>query len=293
VTLPKARELRDQARAMVRDGIDPGVERKQRAAETALSAETTFESVATAWHKAQQRRWKPRYAEQVLQRFEADVYPAIGSLPIQAISAALVLKVMRTIEAREAHEMAHRARQHISDVFVFAIASGWAEDDPAHVIRKALTPTSPRLRPAVTKLAAARRVLAQTEAQPAYAVTKLAARLVALTAARPGIVRMAAPEEFEALDSAMPIWRIPAAKMKLTRERRIDATYELSFRYRSRRWKSCASRWSWPGRGRRSSSGRCGTSTSRSATTRCRSFIGTLACAAFMCRMAGGRFSQR
>jgi integrase len=227
VTLPKARELRDQARAMVRDGIDPGVERKQRAAETALSAETTFKSVATAWHKLQQRRWKPRYAEQVLQRFEADVFPAIGSLPIQAISAALVLKVMRTIEAREAHEMAHRVRQHISDVFVFAIASGWAEDDPAHVIRKALTPTSPRLRPAVTKLAAARRVLAQTEAQPAYAVTKLAARLVALTAARPGVVRMASPQEFEALDTAMPIWRIPAAKMKLTRERRIDATYEF------------------------------------------------------------------
>ena len=151
----------------------------------------------------------------------------IGKLPIGAISAALVLQVMRVIEAREAHEMAHRVRQHMSDVFVFAIASGWAEDDPAHVIRKALTPTSPRLRPAATKIAAARRVLAKSEAQPAYAVTKLAARLVALTAARPGVVRMAEPKEFEGLDSASPLWRIPAAKMKLTRERKIDATYEF------------------------------------------------------------------
>ena len=227
VSLPKARELRDQARAKIRDEIDPGVERKQRAAETALATETTFFAVATAWHQAQKKRWQPRYAEQVLQRFEADVFPLIGKLPIGAISAALVLQVMRVIEAREAHEMAHRVRQHISDVFVFAIASGWAEDDPAHVIRKALTPTSPRLRPAVTKIAAARRVLAKSEAQPAYAVTKLAARLVALTAARPGVVRLAEPKEFEALDSAAPLWRIPAAKMKLTRERKIDSTYEF------------------------------------------------------------------
>lgn len=227
VSLPKARELRDQAREKVREGIDPGVDRKQRAAEAALQAENTFKAVAMAWHTAQKRLWKPRYAEQVLQRFENDVFPLIGTLPTRAISAALVLQVIRAIEAREAHEMAHRVRQHISDVFVFAIASGWAEDDPAHVVRKALTPTAPRLRPAVTKLAAAQRVLAKTEGQSAYAVTKLAARLLALTAARPGVIRMAAPEEFEALETAAPIWRVPAAKMKLTRERRIDSTYEF------------------------------------------------------------------
>ncbi|MGN6270847.1 MAG: tyrosine-type recombinase/integrase [Sphingomonas sp.] len=227
VSLVQARDLRDAARKQLRAGIDPSVHKKQQAAAAALSAETTFRTVALAWHEAQARLWKPRYAEQVLQRFENDVFSAIGSIPIGDVTAAMILMIVRAIEAREAIEMAHRVRQHISDVFVFAIASGWAEDDPAHVIRKALVKTSPRLRPAVTKLAAARKVLAKTEQLRAYIGTKLAGRLLALTAARPGVVRLAAPEEFEGLDTTNPLWRIPAAKMKLTRERQIDVTYEF------------------------------------------------------------------
>ena len=227
VSLAQARDLRDEARRLLRAGSDPAVERKQRAAERAQSADTTFKAVASIWLDQKGKVLKQRYADQVRQRFINDVFPAIGGIPIREMTPALVLQTIRAIEAREAHEMAHRVRQHMSDVFVFAIASGWLEDDPAHVVRKALAPTAPRLRPAVTKVKAAHRVLQLTEQQNAYAVTKLAARLLALTAARPGVVRMAEPQEFEGLDTATPIWRVPAAKMKLTRERRIDATYEF------------------------------------------------------------------
>jgi integrase len=58
-------------------------------------------------------------------------------------------------------------------------------------------------------------------------VTKLAGRLLALTAARPGVVRLAEPDEFEDLDGDRPLWRIPAEKMKLTREQQLDLTYEF------------------------------------------------------------------
>ena len=227
VTLTRARQLRDEARQLVASGVDPAVDRKQRAAERALTTETTFAAVTRAWHAAKAAQLKARYHEQLLARFEQHVFPAIGRLPIRAVTPALVLQVVRAIEAGGTHETAHRVRQHISDVFVFAIASGWAEDDPAHVIRKALVPAQKRLRPAATRIGAARDVLRISEAQPAYAVTKLAARLLALTAARPGVVRLAAPDEFEDLDGPRPLWRVPAAKMKLTRERREDLTYEF------------------------------------------------------------------
>lgn len=227
VTLTKARELRDEARALLRSGTDPALHRKQRAAEQMLGADTTFRAVTLAWHQAKQALLKPRYHEQLLARFENHVFPAIGRLPIRGVTPALVLKVIRGIEEGEAHETAHRVRQHISDVFVFAIASGWADNDPANVIRKALVPAQKRLRPAATRIGAAREILRKSEARPAYAVTKLAARLLALTAARPGVVRLAELAEFEELDGARPLWRIPAAKMKLTRERREDVTYEF------------------------------------------------------------------
>lgn len=226
VTLEQAREMREAARKVHRSGRDPGVERRQRAAEQALEADTTFEAVALRWMAG--KRWKPRYATQVRQRFDSDVFPAIGMLPIAEVTSALILhSVLRPIEARGAHEIAHRIRQHASDIFVFAIGNGWAQTDPALVVRKALTAVHHGRRPAVIRIEDAQRVLRVTEAMPAYAVTKLAGRLLALTAARPGMVRLAAPGEFEGLETTAPIWRVPAEKMKLTAAQRIDATHEF------------------------------------------------------------------
>jgi hypothetical protein len=64
----------------------------------------------------------------------------------------MVLDMIRGIEKRAANDMAHRVRNHVSDVFVWAIASGLADTDPAAIIRKALVPTDPQLRPAMVKI---------------------------------------------------------------------------------------------------------------------------------------------
>ena len=228
VSLTRARQLRDDARELLARGIDPSVERKRRKAAAVAESLETFRQIALAWHKQRAKTLNARYAEQILDRLAENVFPAIGGLPVRQITAPMVLDVIRSIEARGAREMAHRVRLHMSDVFVWAIASGIAETDPAALIRKALEPTDPRLRPALVKLADVRRILPATEAlSDIYWATLLASRLLALTAARPGVVRLAERAEFEDLDGTTPIWRIPAAKMKLTRKRKLDITNEF------------------------------------------------------------------
>lgn len=228
VSLAEARGLRDEWRAVLRAGRDPQVEREQQRAAAATQSLETFELIARAWHKQRSKTLAPRYASQILDRLEADVFPRIGSLPVRQITAPMVLALIRQVEARGAAEMAHRVRLHISDVFVFAIASGLAETDPAALIRKAMVQTDPRLRPALVKVDQARKILPATEALPdVYWATLLASRLLALTAARPGVIRLAERAEFEDLDGDEPLWRIPAAKMKLTRKRKMDATWEF------------------------------------------------------------------
>ena len=228
VPLARARQLRDEARALLAVGTDPSVERKRQRATAIAESLETFRQVALAWHKQRAKTLNARYATQILDRLTENVFPSIGGLPVRQISAPMVLALIRSIEARGAREMAHRVRLHISDVFVFAIASGIAETDPAALIRKALERTDPQLRPAMVRLVDVRAVLPATEALPdVYWATLLASRLCALTAARPGVVRLAERSEFEDLDGAMPVWRIPAAKMKLTRARKLDATYEF------------------------------------------------------------------
>ncbi|WP_264574879.1 tyrosine-type recombinase/integrase [Sphingobium sp. B11D3A] len=222
VSLAKARELRDEARSTLRAGGDPG-------AKTAPpEARPSFEQVARDWHKHQSLVRAPRYAGQILDRLETDVFPSIGAMPLADITAATVLKVIRSIEARDALVMAQRVRQHISSIFVFAIGAGLAETDPANLIQPALKPRTRTLRPAVLRIEDARALITAVEATTdAYVGTKLASRLLALTAVRPGVLRLAEPTEFEDLDGPAPLWRIPAGKMKLSRESKADAAYQF------------------------------------------------------------------
>jgi hypothetical protein len=228
VTITAARQARDKALQQLRDGIDPSEAKQARKAQAIADALDSFEKVALAWHAMRVKTLSPRYAAAVLSRLEYDVFPAFGSKPIRSITSPMVLEMIRKIEKREAHDTAHRVRNHVSDVFVWAIASGLAEIDPANMIKKALVPTDPKLRPAIVKIEQARQLLADIEALPGtYWSTLLAARLTALTAARPGVVRLAERQEFEDLDGPKPIWRIPASKMKLTRRQKRDVAWEF------------------------------------------------------------------
>lgn len=214
VKLGEARRRRDEARSELEQGLDPSAEKRRK--KTRASADTSFRSVARSWHAQKSKALANRYAGQIMDRLEADVFPLIGADPIDEITPPMALEVVRRIEERGSHEMAHRVRMHMSDVFVWGIASGLCTQDPAAVIRKALAPTNPQLRPAATKLKDARAVIEKTEQlTDIYWATRMASRLLALTAARPGVVRRAERSEFEELDGPSPVWRIPATKMKL------------------------------------------------------------------------------
>ena len=227
VKLTEARELRDEALKAKRAGLDPAIAKRQAQASRARAAANTFEKVAREWHASRKSRWSPGHARNVLKSLQDEAFPKIGNLPLECITAPLVLDVLRPIEGRGAVDQAHRVHQRISDVFVFAIAAGLAETDPASMVRKALRPVTRRHYPAVTNLEDARALIVDSEQASGFPLTKLAARLLALTAARSYSLRHAEPHEFEGIDSSEPIWRIPASKMKGEHEERQQEAFEF------------------------------------------------------------------
>lgn len=110
-------------------------------------------------------------------------------------------------------ETAHRTRQRISAIFVFAIATARAARDVAARLSVAL-PQKPKPQPAITTLTALRQVIIDCEGERCRSQTKLAWRLLALTAVRPNELHGARWTEFEDLDGEAPLWRIPASRMK-------------------------------------------------------------------------------
>lgn len=234
VPLTEARDLRDAARRAIREGLDPALERKRRALANRDLAALTFEVMARQWHDLERGRWAHIHADDVIRSLERDVFPDLGTMPVASIDPPLVLATLRKVELRGSIETAKRLRQRMSAVFVFGISEGICTSDPAAIITRALKPKPPKKRqPAITDLVELRRLLTATEASGASPVTLLASRLLALTAARPGMVRGVEWTEFANIDwegeGAAPdaIWHVPAERMKLTAERKDQAAFDM------------------------------------------------------------------
>lgn len=222
LTLAGARAARDANREQLRRGEDP---RRSSGAANAVKKIDTFEPAARRWHAHQAPRWSPAHTADVLASLERDAFPALGGLALAAIDAPAVLACLRDVEARGRRETAGRLRQRISAVFQFAMSEGRAEADPAAIVRRAMLPPAPqRAQPALVDPAEARALLAEVEALEAAPAAKLASRFLALTAVRLAVVRGARWREFEGLDGDAPIWRVPAARLKLAAAKKLDST---------------------------------------------------------------------
>lgn len=207
-----ARERRDRARTLLAGGVDPGAARKAEKAAVGAAAASSFEAVAREWHKKRAGAWASATADTKLARLEADVFPEIGQRPIAELVAPELLKVLRKIESRGAHEVTRRVRQIMGQVFRYAIATGRAERDPAADLRDALEATKPVHRAALTDKAAVGALLRAVAGYEGDPVTRAALALAPLVFVRPGELRSAEWSEID-LDDAT--WRIPAQRMKM------------------------------------------------------------------------------
>jgi integrase len=212
VSLADARTARDAAKRRLAAGIDPSQARKDEKRAARLSTENTFEAVAREWHANQKGGWTSGYANHVLVRFEADVFPQVGSRPIAEIEAPELLDMLRKVERRGALEIAKRLRQTLGQVFRYAVVTGRARRDPAADLKGALKAAGRQQHHKAMPredLPGFLRALATYDGEPR---TRLALRLVALTFVRTTELRAARWDEF---DFAAGEWRIPDERMKM------------------------------------------------------------------------------
>jgi integrase len=213
VSLADARKNRDTAREQIAAGIDPSEVRKALKASKGEAAENSFEVVAREWYEKFSTQWGSRHAETVKDRLEKDVYPWIGTRPIEEITAPELLKVLRRMESRGSLISAHRVRANCSQIFRYAVASGRAERDPAADLKGALTPPAKTIHHAApTDPKEVAPLLRAMDGFKGSFVVKCALLLAPLLFVRPGELRHAEWAEFD-LDAAE--WNIPAERMKM------------------------------------------------------------------------------
>lgn len=215
ISLKDARAQRDEAKALVADGIDPVQHRKTTKSHRAEVAANTFEALALEWFSKQEQTWTEGHSRTVTSRLKRDIIPWLGSRPIKEITAPEILTVLRRIESRGAGETAHRCKTIVSQVFRYGIATGATERDPAADLRGALAPTRSKKMAAITDPVKVGELMRAIHGYQGDLVTRCALRLSALTFVRPGELRHT---EWAEIGWIKKEWQIPAAKMKMRRD---------------------------------------------------------------------------
>ncbi|AWB35190.1 tyrosine-type recombinase/integrase [Orrella marina] len=209
ITLAAARELHIDVKRQIASGIDPMAQRKAEKMADAL----TFGAVAQKWFQ----HWKPnkteKHASEVWRRLELDIFPALGSIPADELTAAQVRDCIKAIEARGALDIAKRQLQKCSQIMRHAVAHDMATRNPVSDIQPSdILPARKKRNYARIDAKDLPQLLRDIDAYTGGEHTRLALQLMALTFVRTGELIGARWEEFD-FDAAR--WTVPAERMKM------------------------------------------------------------------------------
>lgn len=208
VSLAQARLIRDDARKLLTDGIDPNQVKKANI--TQANGENTFRYVAMEWHNKKTSTWAASTIVKVNARLDKDILPYLGDLDINSIEAPDLLAVIKRIEGRSP-DTAKRALQECGAIFRYGMALGKNKHDPSQALKGLLLPVKQNHFAAITEPSKAGELLRAIDGFNGTFVVKCALQLAPMFFVRIGELRTAkwADIDFEAAE-----WRYFITKTK-------------------------------------------------------------------------------
>ncbi|KLU20254.1 integrase [Caballeronia mineralivorans PML1(12)] len=225
VTLEQARTARNEHQAAVARGDDPSVLRKQDKARSKIDAarSMTFKQCASKYIEAHEGTWRNvKHTQQWTNTLTTYAYPIIGALRPKDIDTDLVLRVLKPIWLTK-NETATRLRGRIENILDAAKVQGLRDgENPArwtghldHLLAAPSKVQKPKHHSALPypEMAAFAKLLQASAGTAARAL-----QFTILTATRTNETLGATWAE---LDLSVPIWTIPAERMKAKRDHRV------------------------------------------------------------------------
>ena len=203
---------------------EAGADPRRRKRTPAGATIPTVVTVAQAVEKVIELRadgWKDggRSAGSWRRSFESYVLPTLGDRAVGDVTAADLLAVLAPL-AHSRPETCRKLRTRVGVVVRWSIAQGYRSDDPMPAVAAAMPRNGGRQVEHHLALPHAEiaEALKKIDASGAGLATRLAFRLLVLTATRSGEVRGA---EWSEVDATAQIWTVPANRAKTNRPFRI------------------------------------------------------------------------
>ena len=137
LSLANARKKVVEARELLAQGIDPKVQRKADNEAKRAQTEHTLENVATAWFELKKHAVTPAYAEDIWRSLTLHVFPSLKNTPLTDITAPMIIKLLRPIEAKGSLETVKRLSQRLNEIMAYSVNCGLIFANPLSGIRAA------------------------------------------------------------------------------------------------------------------------------------------------------------
>ena len=213
VGLKEARAKRDEARAMLASGRDPSHERQTAKLAARFAADNTFAAIAEEFIDKRVRDGIADTTKGKTEWLLSLLKPGLGRIPIEEITAPMLLAVLQDVEVSGRRETARRLRSFAGRILNYAIATGRRTNaNPAPALHRALSTPITRNHPAIVEPKALSELLKAIEEYKGYPSTIGALRISPHLFQRPGEIRAM---KWEDLNLNAARWTIPAAQMKM------------------------------------------------------------------------------
>ncbi|KGX30395.1 tyrosine-type recombinase/integrase [Burkholderia pseudomallei] len=211
VSLAKARELHQEARQQLAEGINPAFRKRLEKLGRGASFGNSFEATARNWYEGKQEQRSRAWREAHGLYLRRDLNPYIGDMPLSQVDARGLLNVLEKIRIDRGVKIAERVRQTAVQVFDHGMRKQKIQANPARVLQGwADIPREVSHEP--LREDEIHEFVERLDADTGSAVTKLCILLMLLTFVRKNEIVQARWIEID-LDNA--VWVIPAARMKM------------------------------------------------------------------------------
>ncbi|MEE4744290.1 integrase domain-containing protein [Pseudomonas alliivorans] len=135
VSLAQARKRTIDARALVAEGIDPKEKRDADRQTIKATTEHTFKNVASAWFDVKKDSVTTAYAEDIWRSLTLHVLPDLANTQISAITAPMVIGLLRPLEVKGSLETVKRLSQRLNEIMTYGVNAGLIFSNPLSGIR--------------------------------------------------------------------------------------------------------------------------------------------------------------
>ena len=216
ISLKVARQRCLEAKRLLEQNIDPSAYKKIQQTHLKAQSNNSFEAIGNECYLKFKPQWSESHAKRVIAYLRNDVYPWIGTKPIETLNVVDLIAVIQRVADRGALDAAKRVKGFIQQVFAYGVIMGKVSRNPAKDIdiAKLLPPRIKQHYASITDPIEVGKLMRAIEYYQGTFIVRCALKLSSLVMLRPSEIRQATWSE---IDINHATWTIPIKRMKAPR----------------------------------------------------------------------------